>query len=152
MEKADYEPSDKSIKNRNYKDRASERRDKFGVDLSHIDNAAKSNESGGLDKGNIGLKMLEKMGWKEGEGLGKSKSGIVEPIKATMRAGRSGLGSGTEYPIEKLDESRKIKINNWNKANKRFQAATLMPTPKVFCIDDDDDDDVIKIDVDNSKR
>ena len=28
----------------------------------------------------FGLKMLEKMGWKAGHGLGKNKSGIVECI------------------------------------------------------------------------
>lgn len=29
---------------------------------------------------NVGFRMLEKMGWKEGEGLGANAQGIVEPV------------------------------------------------------------------------
>ena len=49
--------------NKNYKDRAGERRDKVGVDFSHIPKAAKTDA---LSKENIGFSMLAKMGWKEG--------------------------------------------------------------------------------------
>jgi len=46
----------------------------------------------GLDQSNIGNKMLQKMGWKQGSGLGKTGSGIVDPIKVQQRAKGAGLG------------------------------------------------------------
>lgn len=33
-----------------------------------------------LNEGNIGFKMLQKLGWMEGQGLGSNGSGIVEPV------------------------------------------------------------------------
>ncbi|CAF0705098.1 unnamed protein product [Brachionus calyciflorus] len=39
----------------------------------------------------IGKKLLEKMGWKEGTGLGKNREGPVEPIKLDVKLNRKGL-------------------------------------------------------------
>ena len=36
-------------------------------------------------------RMMEKMGWKEGQGLGKSKQGIVTPLIAQKTDSRSGI-------------------------------------------------------------
>ncbi|KAF8940270.1 GC-rich sequence DNA-binding factor-like protein-domain-containing protein [Dissophora ornata] len=52
----------------------------------------------------FGLKMLEKMGWKKGYGLGAGGSGIVEPIQTKQRPVKMGIGfKGFK---EKTDQTR----------------------------------------------
>lgn len=46
-----------------------------------------------IDDDNIGNKMLQKMGWTPGQGLGNSGLGITDPIEAMVRGKRVGLGS-----------------------------------------------------------
>lgn len=41
---------------------------------------------------NKGFAMLERMGWKEGEGLGAGRRGRTSPVAAARRGNRSGLG------------------------------------------------------------
>ena len=64
-------------------------------------------------------KMMQKMGHKEGHGLGKDSAGITAPIDASSRdqRTRSGLGHGSngfvepdEYKIQRIDPSELIWI------------------------------------------
>ncbi|GFP98174.1 surp and g-patch domain-containing protein 1-like protein [Phtheirospermum japonicum] len=48
---------------------------------------------------NVGHRLLSKMGWKEGEGLGSSKSGIANPIMAGD-VKKDNLGVGAHAPGE----------------------------------------------------
>lgn len=41
-------------------------------------------------KSGIGMLMLKRMGWKEGEGLGKNNEGTVEPLAMEVKVDRKG--------------------------------------------------------------
>ena len=95
-----------------YLDRAAERRDAFGVNDDELKKIAKerqdsrsAEDSRSAVKTNIpqvlassdesiGAKLMKKMGWKEGSGLGKESDGIVEAIKAkTLENSGAGIGA-----------------------------------------------------------
>ena len=42
------------------------------------------------EEGNKGRKLLEKMGWSEGQGLGKESKGITESIKPNIHTSSAG--------------------------------------------------------------
>lgn len=50
-----------------------------------------------IERGNVGHRLLERMGWKAGQGLGKSGTGRIEPIvpQGVPDGERSGLGTVT---------------------------------------------------------
>jgi splicing factor 4 len=57
-----------------------------------------------IKEDNIGFKMLQKLGWSQGQGLGSNGAGIVEPInKAASREQNQGLGLGDD-DADKEDE------------------------------------------------
>merc|ERR1719211_784041 len=95
-----------------YRDRAKERRQKYGLDdegprpnklkekyLAAMEESANqetatNQKTKKLDSSNIGSKMLQKMGWKEGLGLGKTNQGRTSIIEAEgNRNSQAGLGS-----------------------------------------------------------
>lgn len=53
---------------------------------------------------NKGFAMLAKMGYKEGDAIGRSSTGIVEPIPIQVKCGRAGLGR--DAAIKQLEEYR----------------------------------------------
>ncbi|XP_066929815.1 angiogenic factor with G patch and FHA domains 1-like [Clytia hemisphaerica] len=101
-------------------DRAARRRKEVGSDpyeniLRPVEKASVHKE---ISDENIGHKMLAKMGWKSGEGLGKSQQGIAEPIGVQVHGKNKGLGFGSTAPIDSKP-SRKQDI--LNKTKERFE-------------------------------
>ncbi|KAF3452676.1 hypothetical protein FNV43_RR03109 [Rhamnella rubrinervis] len=61
--------------------------------------ARESAERSRIQADNVGHKLLSKMGWKEGEGLGSSRRGIADPIMAGD-VKKDNLGVGAQNPGE----------------------------------------------------
>uniref|UniRef100_A0A8C5N003 RNA binding motif protein 5 n=1 Tax=Leptobrachium leishanense TaxID=445787 RepID=A0A8C5N003_9ANUR len=91
-----------------YRDRAAERREKYGIpeppepkrkkQFDHTVINYEQPTKDGIDTSNIGNKMLQAMGWKEGSGLGRKSQGITAPIQAQVRMRGAGLGvKGSAY-------------------------------------------------------
>jgi hypothetical protein len=45
----------------------------------------------------MGLHLLQKMGWRPGEGLGKFKGGDIEPLALEVKTDKKGLTSVLDY-------------------------------------------------------
>ncbi|XP_055312238.1 G patch domain-containing protein 11 [Sitodiplosis mosellana] len=58
--------------------------------------------SAAISSDNKGFAMLAKMGYKQGDAIGRSSSGIVEPISIQVKSNRAGLGR--ETAIKQLEE------------------------------------------------
>lgn len=76
--------------------------DKFMASCNDVAAQKAAKEAAERDKiqaDNVGHRLLSKMGWKEGEGLGSSRSGIADPIKAG-NVKKDHLGVGASNPGE----------------------------------------------------
>ncbi|VDK89397.1 unnamed protein product, partial [Onchocerca ochengi] len=49
----------------------------------------------------VGLKLMQKMGWTPGEGLGKGRDGPLEPLVLDIKSDRKGLVATEELPESK---------------------------------------------------
>ncbi|VDI18059.1 tuftelin-interacting protein 11 [Mytilus galloprovincialis] len=87
-------------------------------------------EFGGWEKytRGIGQKLLHKMGYEQGKGLGKTHQGITTPVEAKLRKGRAAVGAyGTErterslrdFPVydseEEEEKQFKNELHQWKK-------------------------------------
>ncbi|XP_060521691.1 angiogenic factor with G patch and FHA domains 1 isoform X2 [Cylas formicarius] len=100
-----------------YTDRAQKRRETVGSQ-----NPYEKTQSASIDERipseNKGFKLLKKMGWQEGQSLGKEGDGLAEPVKVISNRGTTGMGAET-IPIVNSAQDKKLSI--WKKTQERFE-------------------------------
>lgn len=86
------DPKDKpSSSSSSYKDRADTRRKTVGSS-HHTEKTVVASVDTSIASDNKGFKLLSKLGWSEGQKLGKSDTGLLEPIPIVSNDGTKGLG------------------------------------------------------------
>ncbi|XP_049722196.1 angiogenic factor with G patch and FHA domains 1 isoform X2 [Elephas maximus indicus] len=119
LQNTDYE-DEKALKNPKYKDRAGKRREQIGSEGPFQRDDAPASVHSEITDSNKGRKMLEKMGWKKGEGLGKDGGGMKTPIQLQLRRTHAGLGTGKASSVEDVHLLQNKSKKNWDKARERF--------------------------------
>ncbi|KAI0242328.1 hypothetical protein L0F63_002435 [Massospora cicadina] len=74
-------------------------------------------------QGNVIRKMMEKMGFQEGQGLGPEGKGRVAPIEVKLRGKQSGIGFGSKEQPEVISEPE-------SESEEEPKAGQLLPKPK----------------------
>lgn len=102
-----------------------------------------TNEFGGFEKSTkgFGMKMLLKMGYKPGTGLGKEGDGIVNPIEVKLRSRNTGLG------YDDMDDEL-VKLQNTLKEQEKRpklmpEVASFQKQTDVTIQEETDEDDVV---------
>ncbi|XP_014232763.1 angiogenic factor with G patch and FHA domains 1-like [Trichogramma pretiosum] len=93
--------------NSNYTDRAQKRRDCVGSSSDSV-KTEQSSVDKSIPKDNIGFKLLSKMGWSDGESLGKNNDGLLEPVQVSQNVERAGLGA-VNIPKKSTEVTKKDK-------------------------------------------
>ncbi|XP_023954362.2 angiogenic factor with G patch and FHA domains 1 isoform X2 [Bicyclus anynana] len=125
-----YAPKRLAIEETAYNDRAQARREKVGS-THHAEKTQTSDINTFIAPDNKGFKLLEKMGWSKGEGLGKDNQGNQEPIPLVSNEGKTGLG-GTSVP-------QVVVFKTLGQATLRLAAATKMQPPAKAFLEVDED-------------
>ncbi|KFQ73946.1 Angiogenic factor with G patch and FHA domains 1, partial [Phaethon lepturus] len=135
LQNTEYEDN-KAVKNPKYKDRAGKRRETIGSEGTFHRDDSPASVHIEISNSNKGHKMLEKMGWKKGEGLGKDGSGMKDPIHLQLHKMHTGLGTSRPASIEDVQIIQSKNKKNWDKARERFaenfqESTSQKDTPKV---------------------
>ncbi|XP_039451377.1 angiogenic factor with G patch and FHA domains 1 isoform X2 [Culex pipiens pallens] len=111
-----------------YTDRAANRRKTKGSTNEHA-KAQVASVDQHIPAENKGFRMLAKLGWSEGQTLGRNEDGLREPIPMVANVGTSGLGSqgGGVTPASTVDERKKA---IWLRTQERYQACADVPEEK----------------------
>lgn len=71
-----------------------------------------------IPSSNIGFKLLQQMGYKPGNALGKHGQGVTEPINVDLKRNRTGLGRDEVVKEEKSQKSKQIILARERKRKK----------------------------------
>ncbi|XP_021345956.1 angiogenic factor with G patch and FHA domains 1-like isoform X1 [Mizuhopecten yessoensis] len=110
-----------AINNPAYNDKADERRKTVGSDNPYQPDEVPASVHRPISEENKGHKMLKKLGWTEGDSLGKDNEGIRQPISVKFRANKSaGLGSGGagEGSVQEVGDLKRRQ--KWMNAQRRY--------------------------------
>ncbi|XP_041836116.1 angiogenic factor with G patch and FHA domains 1 isoform X1 [Melanotaenia boesemani] len=131
LQSSEYDET-KALKNPKYKDRAESRRQTKGSEGVFQRDDAPASVHEEISEVNTGRKMLEKMGWKKGEGLGKDGTGMKAPIELKIRKSQLGLGAGVATSLDDMSVTKSKSHKNWERARERFADACQpdMPSSK----------------------
>ncbi|XP_063385949.1 angiogenic factor with G patch and FHA domains 1 isoform X2 [Cydia fagiglandana] len=133
-----YAPKPLAIEETAYNDRAKERRDKVGSS-HHSEKTQSADLDTFIAPENKGFKLLEKMGWSKGEGLGKDSQGDTEPIPLVCNEGTSGLGTGAAAAPSLIPKF--VPKNLLGASTLRLAAKTKMLQPPAKAFQDPEEDD-----------
>ncbi|XP_030327176.1 angiogenic factor with G patch and FHA domains 1 [Strigops habroptila] len=136
LQNTEYEDN-KAVKNPKYKDRAGKRRETIGSEGTFQRDDSPASVHIEISNSNKGHKMLEKMGWKKGEGLGKDGGGMKDPIHLQLHKTHAGLGTSRPASTEDVQIIQSKNKKNWDKARERFAENFQEPksqkdTPKII--------------------
>ncbi|XP_063540548.1 angiogenic factor with G patch and FHA domains 1 isoform X1 [Cydia strobilella] len=133
-----YAPKPLAIEETAYNDRAKERRDKVGSS-HHSEKTQRADLDTFIAPENKGFKLLQKMGWSKGEGLGKDSQGDTEPIPLVDNDGTSGLGTGAAAVPSLVPKF--VPKNLLGTSTMRLAAKTKMLQPPAKAFQDPEEDD-----------
>ncbi|XP_032530714.1 angiogenic factor with G patch and FHA domains 1 isoform X2 [Chiroxiphia lanceolata] len=119
LQNTEYEDN-KAVKNPKYKDRAGKRRETVGSEGTFQRDDSSASVHIEISNSNKGHKMLEKMGWRKGEGLGKDGGGMKNPIQLELHQKHAGFGIRRPVSIEDVQLIQSKNKKNWDKARERF--------------------------------
>ncbi|VDM96711.1 unnamed protein product [Thelazia callipaeda] len=97
----------------------------FSAQSSLTVNEAPSPSLKVLDESNRGFNLLQRMGWKQGSGLGRREDGITEPVISEVRTARAGLGSQKEMKLP-VSERHFSKQHVLEITRQRFQRSQIV--------------------------
>ncbi|XP_046753869.1 angiogenic factor with G patch and FHA domains 1 isoform X2 [Diprion similis] len=105
-----------------YQDRAQARRVLVGS-LNHHAKTQQSSVDVSIASDNKGFKLLSKMGWTEGQSLGKDGDGRIEPVPIVSNHKKAGLGASDAGMVPTLDSdpNTEKKQAMWKKTQQRYQ-------------------------------
>lgn len=76
--------------------------------------------------------MLAKLGWSQGQTLGKNESGLLQPIPLVSNTGKKGLGCEEFVPLVSSMVAKRAELMRKTQERFKLKVATA---PEIFGVD-----------------